>query len=45
MLISIETYITCDFPGGFWTPYPPSGSALEKPTKMLSYTIKDWVSF
>ena len=28
MLISIEIYITCDFPGGgFRTPYPPSGSA------------------
>ena len=28
MLISIETHITCDFPGGgVWTPYPPSGSA------------------
>ena len=29
MLISIETHITCDFPGGgggwgVWTPYPPS---------------------
>ena len=25
MLISIETHmtITCDFPGGVWTPYPP----------------------
>ena len=27
-LIPIETYITCDFPGGVWTPCPPSGSAL-----------------
>ena len=27
MLISIETYITCDFPWGVRTPYPPSGSA------------------
>ena len=30
LLISIETHITCDFPGGgggIWTPYPPSGSA------------------
>ena len=28
MLISIETHITCDFPGGgVQTPYPPSGSA------------------
>ena len=28
MLISIETHITCDFPGGgVWPPYPPSGSA------------------
>ena len=27
MLISIETHITCDFPGGVRTPYPPSGSA------------------
>ena len=26
MLISIETHITCDFPGGP-DPYPPSGSA------------------
>ena len=28
MLISIETHITitCDFPGGIWTPYSPSGS-------------------
>ena len=26
-LISIETHITCDFPGGVRTPYPPSGSA------------------
>ena len=23
MLISIETHITCDFPGGVRTPYPP----------------------
>ena len=28
VLISIETHITCDFPGGVKTPYPPSGSAL-----------------
>ena len=28
MLISIETHITCDFPGGGRTPYPPAGSAL-----------------
>ena len=28
MLISIETHITCDFPGvGGRTPYPPSGFA------------------
>ena len=27
MLISIETHITCDFPGGS-EPLPPSGSAL-----------------
>ena len=27
MLISIETHITCDFPGEVQTPYPPSGSA------------------
>ena len=29
VLISIETHITCDFPGeGVWNPYPPaSGSA------------------
>ena len=27
MLISIETHITCDLPGGVRTPYPPSGSA------------------
>ena len=29
MLISIETHITitCDFPGGVWIPYSPSGSA------------------
>ena len=27
MLISIETNITCDFPAGVQTPYPPSGSA------------------
>ena len=26
MLLSIETHITCDFPGGVRTPYPPSGS-------------------
>ena len=26
MLISIETHITCDFPGGFRTAYPHSGS-------------------
>ena len=26
-VISIETHITCDFPGGGRTPYPPSGSA------------------
>ena len=31
MLISIETHITCDFPGGGCgrTPYPQSGSALD----------------
>ena len=32
MLISIETHITCDFPGGRGcgrTPYPQSGSALD----------------
>ena len=27
MLISIETHITCDFPGGSGPPIPPSGSA------------------
>ena len=27
MLISIETHITCDFPGGVQAPYPPSRSA------------------
>ena len=27
MLISIETHITCDFPGGVQTPYPPSESS------------------
>ena len=26
-IISIETHITCDFPGGGGTPYSPSGSA------------------
>ena len=26
MLISVETYRTCDFPGGVRTPYPPSGT-------------------
>ena len=26
MLISIETHITCDFPGRVRTPYSPSGS-------------------
>ena len=25
--IEIHIIITCDFPGGVWTPYPPSGSA------------------
>ena len=29
MLISIETYITFDFPGSAWTTYRPSGSAHE----------------
>ena len=29
MLISIETHITCDFPGSVWTCYRPSGSAHE----------------
>ena len=33
MLISIESHLTCDFPGGLRIPYPPSGftheSALE----------------
>ena len=29
MPISIETHITCDFPGGIRTPYHPSGSAHE----------------
>ena len=28
MLISIETHMTCDFPGGVRTPYPPSGRHL-----------------
>ena len=27
MLITIETHITCDFPGGFGPHIPPSGSA------------------
>ena len=27
-LFPIETHITCDFPGGFGPPVPPSGSAL-----------------
>ena len=27
MLISIETHITCDFPGGGPDPYAPSGSS------------------
>ena len=32
MLISIETHITCDFPGGGGVriPLPPSGSAIGK---------------
>ena len=31
-LLPIETHITCDFPGGVWTPCPPpSGSALGSP--------------
>ena len=28
-LFSIETHITCDFPGGSGPPVPPSGSALD----------------
>ena len=28
-LFPIETHITCDFPGGYGPPVPPSGSALE----------------
>ena len=40
MLISIETHITCDFPGGggggSGPPIPPSGSALEiKPLQAI----------
>ena len=27
-LFPVETHITCDFPGGVWTPCPPIGSAL-----------------
>ena len=35
MLISIETHITCDFPGGrVWIPYPPSGSAHASSTSV-----------
>ena len=30
MLISTETHITCDFPGGVQTPSPPSGIAHVK---------------
>ena len=33
MLIPIETHITCDFPGGVWTPHPPSGPAHEQTQK------------
>ena len=30
MLISIETHITCDFPGGgLQIPHPPSGSSYD----------------
>ena len=35
-LFSIETHITCDFPGGVRTPCPPpSGSALAKTTSFV----------
>ena len=36
----IETYITCDFPGGVRTPCPPSGSALVVIPETCSQKIK-----
>ena len=35
MLVSIETHITCDYPGGP-DPYPPSGSAHRFPWGTVS---------
>ena len=29
MLVSIQTHITCDFPGGIRTPYPPPPLSLD----------------
>ena len=52
MLISIETHITCDFPGRDRTLYTPSGSAhancLQKPSaEEYSYSIHwyEWPVF
>ena len=39
-MLSIETHITCDFPGrGVRTPYPPSGSAHGILTPWFAYRI------
>ena len=40
MLISIETYNTCDFPGGVWTPSLPSGSVHARFLYMLYKSAK-----
>ena len=38
-LFPIETHITRDFPGGVWTPCPPSGSALD--CDLFSFPVCD----
>ena len=45
MPISIETHITCDFPGGIRTPYYPSGSAHEGKTSYNTGQVRIQRSF
>ena len=39
-VLSIETHITCDFPGGSGPPVPPSGSALLISLSMMPFKMQ-----
>ena len=43
-LFPIETHITCYFPGGVWTPCPPSGSALANKCLILCSQIYNFTT-